>query len=291
MENVILKIKDFFNHFIYEQINLVMEYGDKVLLAFKYIAFIMVLVKIVTNLYNSPRDWKGYVSWLPVAILMLNYDILILAFIDLSQSVDNTVSIGNHQELYGKLFFGDGSSEILSDTPWSSMPYTLVTMGFQNMLFHIGVKYLLMLSVLLSVAAYIYIKVKVLFNLISLAFFGPLNISLSFIPGMENHYMGWLLKLLETSFFLPFLYFIDYIGIEILKRAFKPMIINNGVDMVEGITKSWLGVMFFLMMTVAYFFIPKMVKYGISQGTAASGTGKKAGAALLLAARKITAGI
>ena len=48
----------------------------------------------------------------------------------------------------------------------------------------------------------------------------------------------------------------------------------------------WLGVAFFIMLGMSYFFVPSMVKWGIAKASSGVGGSKKIAAAAVLAARK-----
>ncbi len=60
-----------------------------------------------------------------------------------------------------------------------------------------------------------------------LVFFGPINISLSFIPSIGNLWVGWLIKVIELSLYIPTLYFIEYMNDRMLETAFKPQLITD----------------------------------------------------------------
>ncbi len=68
-----------------------------------------------------------------------------------------------------------------------------------------------------------------------LVFFGPINISLSFIPSIGNLWVGWLIKVIELSLYIPTLYFIEYMNDRMLETAFKPQLITDVSDAAQSI--------------------------------------------------------
>lgn len=290
MESFLIEVKDYFNDFIWEQIKLAMAVSGPVIDTFKIVAFIFVLFKICGNLYNNPLNWWGYVSWLPLSLLLFNYDIVIEFFVDLSNSADESVSFAKNHELYLTLF----KQPIVPEQ--SDIGLLNITVGYLKQLYRNMIELTFMtslfnLAILISSLMYIFIKIKAMFRFIILGFFGPLSIALSFVPGNENNWLDWVMKGLETALYIPMLMFIDYLGLQVLEKAFKPQIV--GADLLEydtQIQQMWMGLMFFVMLSVSYFFIPKMVRWGLSKGSMGVGASKKAGAAALLAARKVATG-
>ena len=286
MESFILLIKDYFNNFIWEQIQLAFEVSAPVIKAFKYVAFILVLVKIGRNLYNNPLDWWGYFSWLPLSILLFQYEIVVEFFVDLSASADESVSFGKNQEIYLKLF----KLPIVPEE--TDLNVFDITVGYLKQLYRnlIEVTFITQLFnfvAMISIIVYIFLKVKAMLRFITLLFFGPISISLSFLPGNEFQWLDWVMKLLETALYIPMLMFIDFLALKVLENAFQPLVVGPALEVDDQIFRMWLGVAFFIMLGVSYFFVPSMVKWGIAKTNSGVGGSKKAAAAALLAARKV----
>lgn len=285
MESFILEIKDFFNLFIWEQVQLAFKVSSPVIMAFKYVAFMFVLVKIARNLYTNPTDWWGYISWLPLSILLFKYDVIVEFFVDLSASADNSVSFAKNQKLYLKLF---KLPVVPEETDLSVFD---ITVGYFKQIFKNTVELLVMthlfnLVALLSILVYIFLKIKAMFRFIALLFFGPISIALSFLPGNEFQWLDWVMKLLETALFIPMLMFVDFLAIQVLQDAFQPLITGPALEVDEQIFRMWLGIAFFIMLGVSYFFVPSMVKWGIAKTNSGVGASKKAATSVALAARK-----
>ena len=291
MEGFILQLKDYFNNLIWEQLDIAIEVASPVLDAFRYIAFMIVLVKIVKNLYYDPTNWMGYVAWLPLSFVLFQYDHIVEFFIVLANSADSSVSLSNHQQLYRQLFDYPEPLEPDDVSLWD-VTVSYVRETFNNMIEFYVLSTIFSFSVLISGLVYIYLKFKAMFRFVSLIFFGPINISLSFVPGMENQWLSWVLKLLEVSLYIPFLIFIDYLSLQVLENAFRPGLITGDTigDGIDRQTRLWMGITFFALLTTAYFFIPKTVRYGMAQASAGVGGARKIATATALAARKVMTG-
>lgn|SRR5680860_1541619 len=288
MDGFILQLKDYFNNLIWEQLKIAMDVASPVLDAFRYVAFIFVLVKILRNLLNDPTNWMGYLSWLPLSLLLFQYDLIVEFFVDLANAADTSVSMSNHKELYKQLFDLPEALEP-DDVSLFDVTISYIRETFNNALELVILNTIFQLVVLISGMAYIYLKFKAMFRFVSLIFFGPINISLSFMPGMENQWLSWMLKLLEVSMYIPFLIFIDFLGLQVLENAFRPEVAGAG-EGIERQSRLWMGIAFFSLLGTAYFFIPKMVRYGMAQASAGVGGARKIGAATALAARKVMTG-
>lgn len=289
MEGFILQLKDYFNNLIWEQLKIALEVASPVLDAFRYVAFMFVLVKIVKNLYYDPTNWIGYVSWLPLSLVLFQYDIIVEFFIDLANAADTSVSMSNHKELYKQIFDMPEPLEPDDVSLWD-VTVSYVQEAFNNALEFYMLNTIFSFTVLISGIAYIYLKFKAMFRFVSLIFFGPINISLSFVPGMENQWLSWVLKLLEVSLYIPFLIFIDFLGLKVLENAFRPEFITDAGDAMDRQARLYMGITFFALLGTAYFFIPKMVRYGMAQASAGVGGARKVGTAAALAARKVMTG-
>ena len=286
MESFILEIKDFFNSFIWEQIQLAFEVAEPVITAFKYVAFMFVLVKIARNLYNNPLDVWGYLSWLPLTLLLFHYDAVVKFFVDLSASADDSISFAKNQKLYLTLF---KLPVIPEDTDLSIFD---ITVGYFKQLFKNTVELLIMtqlfnLVAMISMIVYIYLKVKTMLRFITLLFFGPINLALSFVPGNEYQWLDWTMKNLETALLIPMLMFIDFLALKVLENAFQPQVVGPALEFDDQIFRMWLGIIFFILLGLSYFFVPSMIKWGIAKVNSGVGGSKKAAAAALLAARKV----
>lgn len=289
MEGFILQLKDYFNSLIWEQLKIALDVASPVLDAFRYVAFMFVLVKIVKNLYYDPTNWIGYVSWLPLSLVLFQYDVIVEFFIDLANAADTSVSMSNHKELYKQIFDMPEPLEPDDVSLWN-VTVSYVQEAFNNALEFYMLNTIFSFVVLISGIAYIYLKFKAMFRFVSLIFFGPINISLSFVPGMENQWLSWMLKLLEVSLYIPFLIFIDFLGLKVLENAFRPEFITDAGEAMDRQARLYMGITFFALLGTAYFFIPKMVRYGMAQASAGVGGARKVGTAAALAARKVMTG-
>ena len=74
-------------------------------------------------------------------------------------------------------------------------------------MYETSVRFVLIGASIASALCYIYLKFKIVIKLMVLVFFGPINISLSFIPSVGNLWVGWLIKVIELSLYIPTLYF------------------------------------------------------------------------------------
>lgn len=286
MESFILQIKDFFNSFIWEQIQLAFKVSEPVIDAFKYLAFMLVIAKILRNLYNNPLDWWGYISWLPLSILLFQYDIVVEFFVDVSNSADDSVSFAKNQEIYLKLF----KLPIVPEE--SDLSVFDITVGYLKQMYRNMLELFVMTQVFnfvafISIIIYIFLKIKAMLRFITLLFLGPIALSLSFLPGNEFQWLDWVMKLLETALFIPMLMFIDFLALEVLQNAFQPLVVGPALEVDDQIFRMWLGVAFFVMLGISYFFVPSMVKWGMAKANSGVGGSKKAAAAVALAARKV----
>ena len=289
MENsILIKIKKVINDFIYEQLQVVLEFSDVALETFKYIAFIAVLIKIANNFYNSPNDWWGYISWLPLTFLLFHYDALVMTMFEWSKSMDDQILVTQSYDKV-KRFFDNAEIEPEESSMWS-IGLTAFTDAIKQALFEGIVMVLLLLGFIISTIMYSWLKIKYFFKLLLLVIFGPLNISLSFIKDFGGNYVSWITKLVEVSTYIPLIYIVDYIGIEMLNKVFSPKVINTAGEAAETLTFQVIGIIFYVGIIALYFSIPSAVKYVITQGGAAIGTGKKVAAVAMLAARKFATG-
>jgi len=285
MESFILQIKDFFNSFIWEQLQLAFKVSAPVINAFKYLAFILVMVRILRNLYENPLNWWGYISWLPLSILLFEYEMVVEFFVELSASADKSVSFAQNQKLYLKIF----KLPIIPEE--SDLSLLDITVGYLKQMYRNMVELFVISQVfnfvaMLSIIVYIFLKIKAMLRFITLLFFGPISIALSFLPGNEFQWLDWVMKLLETALFIPMLMFIDFLAIKVLENAFAPLIVGPALEVDDQIYRMWLGVAFFIMLGMSYFFVPSMVKWGIAKANSGVGGSKKVAAAAVLAARK-----
>lgn len=286
MESFILEIKDYFNDFIWEQIKLAISVAGPVMETFKYVAFILVLAKIARNLYQNPSDWWGYVSWLPLCLLLFQYEMIVQFFVELSASADKSVSYASNHRTYMKLFKTPEVPD-QSDIGLFDMTVAYMNQMMRNQLELLISIQLMNLVSLASMIIYIFLKIKAMLRFIVLVFFGPLSISISFLPGNEFQWLDWVLKLLETAMFIPMLMFIDYLGLQVLEKAFKPIVPGEIMTIGDQNFQMWLGIFFFALLGVSYLFVPSMVKWGIAKANSGVGGSKKAAAAAAMAARKI----
>lgn len=289
IEGIFFKVKKLFNDFLYEILNDVFTYADAGLDTFKYIAFIGVLIKIIYNLYYSPNDWWGYVSYIPLSIFLFHYDDVVKALFDWSRSLDDKITFLNNfkeaQHLFGVTSIGN-----TKDVDLQQITFTLFADIIKTAFFEIIAKMVLFLSFLLSLVIFIWLKIKMFFRLSILTLFGPLNISLSFINEFKGNYITWLTKVIEVCMYIPLLYFVDWFGLKMLTKVFSKRVVNNGAELTEVVTGYFLGIVFFGLINLMYFSIPKLVKYGITQGQSAIGTSRKLGAIAMMAARKMATG-
>lgn len=285
---VLLRLKELLNEFIYDMIDTVFTYGDVMLSTFKWIAFIGVLIKILYNFYYSPNDYWGYISWLPLAALLFHYDVVVIAFFEWSKELDNRISVLENFEKT-KHFFE--STELdYEENSMFQIGMTILTDIIKSAIFEGVVRLLLFLGFIGSMIAYFYLKIKMFFKLLILTLFGPLNISLSFLNEFKGNYIGWLTKLIEVCTYIPLIYLVDYIGVEMLDKVFSPRVISSGSEMAETLTRQVLGIIFYVGVIFMYLSIPGLVKYALTQGAAAVGNGKKVAAMAMLAARKVMTG-
>lgn len=287
-ESFLLQLKDLLNNFIYDQIEVLFGYGDILIDVFKYIAFAGALLKILANLNNDPTNWKGYVGYIPLSLLLFHYDHLVEGLFEWSRTLDDRISVldafnkTKHFFSFPELSFEENS---ISEIGWTAMT-TLIS----GALFGGIVRALLFLSFLVSLIAYMYIKIRMFFKLAVLTLFGPLNISLSFLNEFSGNYVGWLTKLIEVCTYIPLLYLVDYVSIDMLKTVFDPKIVSSGSEMAEALTRQALGIVFFVGVILMYLSIPGLVKYVMTQGTAASGSAKKVAAMAAVVGRKLLTG-
>lgn len=283
--SVLLELKKRINDFLFEQIDMIMQYSDVGLNTFKWIAFIGVLIKIIQVYYNNPTDWLGYLRWLPLTLLLFNYDIIVEAMYDWGKSLDQQIALFHNYERL-KIFYKDTEIDY-GETSLYNISLTYLNDFIRNSLLAGIVSFLLLVGFVFSMILYLYLKVKMFFKLLVLVLFGPLNISLSFLNEFQGNYIAWLTKLLEVSTFIPVIYLIDFISVEMLVKCFEPAIISSGGDLLESITVQFVGIVFYVIVIVMYFSVPKIVTYAITQGNNAVGAGKQLAGMTMLAARKL----
>ncbi|MFV0531863.1 MAG: hypothetical protein ACK5MD_10570 [Flavobacteriales bacterium] len=232
----------------------------------KYIALGGVFYRIVRNFIQSPNNWFGYVSYIPLAILLFNYYIIIDFFVDFGKSIKpgGEVPFSKNWNTMIKDLIATGSN----DNGVSLMDATIgIADDWLRMLFlELTAWVFLFLGMVVSSIVYLYLKFKVLLKFIFLSFFGVLNLSLSFIPDFQGSYKGWIMSLLEVSLYLPMLYVVDTIGVKILDEI--AVIINASSNAgYAQFVKSIFAFSGYLIIIMMYLSIPKIVMFGLKQGS------------------------
>lgn len=262
------------NSFIDGQIDSIFQVSDSVLSVFVYIAFAGALVRIFMN-YRDGGSFFGYVSYIPLTVLLFFYTDIIGGLYGLGGNLNQTFD----QSSVLQAFFAEPEMSEEEDISIFSLSLSVALQATKIMAMGAIVKMLLAFSQLISLLAFFYLKVKILIKIIVLTFFGPINISLSFIPGLGNNWVGWLLKVIEISAYIPVLYFIEWAGNQMLIEVFKPQVVDNPQDFAQSYINSLLGIFFFVIMIFSYLSIPKIVNWGLSTAQSSfGGVAKKAAA-------------
>lgn len=288
---VLLEIKEMINTFISEQLDQVFEVSSQVGETFKYIALAGVVVKIFMNFRDNPTYVWGYLSYIPLTFFLFNYDAVVQGVFDLTSKADQYSSSVEAMKISSSFFSGVQNNKELSEVSFWDMSVSYILHELK-MVFLEGIVYIfLIIGLIVSALIYVYLKLKILLKLMVLTFFGPLNISLSFVPGFEGNWKGWLMKVIEVCLYIPVLYLIDYLGMQLLQKVFQPQIVTDASGAVSSLLNSILGVIFYAILIFSYLSIDNIVAFGINSGTSAIGAGKKVSAVAMMAARKALMGI
>lgn len=287
---IIIRLKNGVNEFISDELDRVIEVSQDMGEGFKYLAFIGVLIRIFYNYRDNPTYYWGYLDWIPLAGFLFNYHALAGAIMGFSNAFDNMNTSEQILNLSSSFFqeakVNKQTEEVSIFDMGASYIYHIVKMAFLETLCYI----FLMLGYIASGCWFVYFKFKILLKMVVLLLFGPINISLSFLPSFSGGWKGWLQNVIEIGLYIPLLAIVDYIGLGVMKKVFQPTIIKDASDVGADMGNSLLGIIFYVLLLASYFSITKAVAYGMARGSSIGG-GQKVKAMAMMLARKAITGI
>lgn len=263
------------SEFIDEQIQVLFSMSDIVLDAFLYIALAGVLVKIFYN-YRDGGSIFGFVSYIPLAFFFFFY-------MDILEGVFYLGSEGFYERTGDTSIFypveeTKSNWEILSSISSKNLEIAITK----------GLAYIaLIMADIFRVLAFLYIKATIFLRIAVLAFFGPLTIAISFIPGLEGNWIGWLMKVIEVSIYIPVLFLLEWTTDNLLANSIKPGLLHSEhaylVDV--GFFNMIVGVLFYSVMIFSYFSVPKIVNWGLATASSSFSGGIRKAASMLTRVR------
>ena len=274
--------------FMDDNVNTIFSYSDTVLSAVIGIAFCGAVVRIFQNYYDSPDNYLGYLSYVPLLAFLLYYGDIAQGIYELGSNAgsSSTVRSGVTNIFYRVADYQEADINILTS------PVSFIMNELKVKMYETSVRFVLIGASIASALCYIYLKFKIVIKLMVLVFFGPINISLSFIPSVGNLWVGWLIKVIELSLYIPTLYFIEYMNDRMLETAFKPQLITDVSDAAQSIANGYYGIAFYVITIFTYLSIPKVVSWAMNTSTSnfggVSGVVTKAA---MLAAKVKTGGV
>ena len=260
-------IRKYLDTFMDENVNIIFSYSDTVLSAVIGIAFCGAVVRIFQNYYNSPDNYLGYLSYVPLLVFLFYYGDLAQGIYELGAKAGASSSV----RLNTSNLFHGAVNEQESDISLLTSPVSFIINEIKISMYESMIRIALVMASIASALCYIYLKFKIVLKLMVLVFFGPINISLSFIPSIGNLWVGWLMKVVEISLYIPTLYFIEYLNDRILENAFKPQLIENVSDVAQSITNGYFGIAFYIITIFTYLSIPKVVSWAMNTASASFG--------------------
>lgn len=176
--------------FMDDNVNTIFSYSDTVLSAVIGIAFCGAVVRIFQNYYNSPDNYLGYLSYVPLLAFLLYYGDIAQGIYELGSNAgsSSTVRSGVTNIFYRVADYQEADINILTS------PVSFIMNELKVKMYETSVRFVLIGASIASALCYIYLKFKIVIKLMVLVFFGPINISLSFIPSVGNLWVGWLIK-------------------------------------------------------------------------------------------------
>lgn len=229
------------------------------------------LVQMGKNYLNGGDIW-GYVQWVPLLIFLLGYGQFVEGLYKGSSSIPFELGISLED------FTKEPPKEI-SLNPIEIMS-DQIALEMKKMFFIFSVTLLNGIAI----AAFLYVKMKVVFKVALLVFIAPINISLSFIPALSYLWQGALVKAIEVAMYIPGLMLIDWIGKTVFLESIKQKVVKNPADAIQMFQNMELGMIFYIMIALSYFSVPKLIGWVMDSGGGASNaaSGKLKQAAMTL---------
>lgn len=230
-------VNDLFDQYIadaFDATDAIVDIGQQ----FAYIGIALLALRVFLN----PRTravFLEYLKWVPLAVLLLNYNVVTRTILEFYQGIGNSFKANDvsWDVLQMKVLVAQVKAS--SDYAWSWVLLSADPEAFQAFILSSITSVVVMIASVISAVVFIGIKAMSVIYLFVLIIFGPLNIGLSFIPIFGGMWKAWLQKFMSVCLWIPMLYLIDNFMLNILDKLIGTILqgeeINLGLVLTSGL--------------------------------------------------------
>ena len=230
-------VNDLFDQYIadaFEATDAIIDIGQQ----FAYIGIALLALRVFVN-PQTRAVFLEYLKWVPLAALLLNYNVVTMTILEFYQSIGNSFKANNisWDVLQMKILVAQVKAS--SDYAWSWVLLSADPEALQAFILSSITSVVVMIASVISAVVFIGIKAMSVIYLFVLIIFGPLNIGLSFIPIFGGMWKAWLQKFMSVCLWIPMLYLIDNFMLNILDKLIGSILqgeeINLGLVLTSGL--------------------------------------------------------
>ncbi|GMN05509.1 hypothetical protein MTsPCn5_08970 [Croceitalea sp. MTPC5] len=209
---------------------------------FAYIGIGLIALGVFLN-EEKRANILAYLKWVPLAILLLNYEVVILTIYEFYQTVGTTFKANDisWDVLQTKIFIAQMEALESEDGTWSLL--ALDSEGLASIALGFVTSTATSIASFISAVVFVGIKAMSVIYLFVLIIFGPLNIGLSFIPVFSGMWKAWLQKFMSVCLWIPMLYLIDNFMLKILDNLIQTLLYDGEANLGLVLTSALLMLM------------------------------------------------
>lgn len=209
---------------------------------FAYIGIALIALGVFLR-EDKRADILAYLRWVPLAILLLNYEVITYTIFEFYRSIGNTFKANDisWDTLQNKIFVAQMQALKAEDGTWSLL--ALDAEGLASIALGFMTSTATSIASFISVVVFIGIKAMSVIYLFVLIIFGPLNIGLSFIPAFSGMWKAWLQKFMSVCLWIPMLYLIDNFMLNILDNLIRTLLSDEDSNLGLVFTSALLMIM------------------------------------------------
>jgi len=229
-------VNELFDQYIldaFEAVDPIIEIGQNL----AYIGIAIMALRVFLDEQRRANIFK-YLTWVPLAILLLNYKIIALTIFQFYDSIGQSLKPNDigWDVLHIKILVAQVRAISDIGGSWSLLSIdmaaleALVTSGMTS-----GIT---VIASIVSTVVFIGIKAMSVVYLFVLIIFGPINIGLSFIPAFAGMWKAWLQKFMSVCLWIPMLYLIDNFMLNIMDKLIGSLLsqeVNLGLVLTSAL--------------------------------------------------------
>ena len=234
-------VNELFDQYIldaFEAIDPIVDIGQQ----FAYIGIAIMALRVFLDEHRRANIFK-YLSWVPLAILLLNYKVVVVTIYGFYEGIGTSLKANdiNWDVLQMKIVVAQLKAIGAFDDSWSLLSIdaaALEAMAISGM-----TSVITAISSIISTVVFIGIKALSVIYLFVLIVFGPLNIGLSFIPALGGMWKAWLQKFMSVCLWIPMLYLIDNFMLHVMDKLINSLLSGNEISLGLVFTSALLMIM------------------------------------------------